>query len=333
MICITTQGTAHERGYQHGSQAAELIREVHGRYIAKGVLDANPTPLLRQLETRFPELISEMEGIAAGSGVAKDQVFRMNLMPLGAGPACSVVGVRDSDGNAWIAKTDDIAEDELGSNILRRDVPVSGAVSLHLHFAGTIWTSTVFAANGFCMAMTGMASGPGPQDGLPPQVLWRVLSDRCATAREAVEFLQSFELNSGGMSLLLADSGQRLLLVEKTAQGQCVREWSASDGLLCHTNHAWVGNLKDPPGFRDTPLGLNSRDRLNKLHGLVSALSASSDGLRSLCTDHTPPGAICQHGGGGLHTDYAVILSPSAGGIWLSMGPPCKAPFEFISIK
>src|SRR5690242_20587757 len=113
MISIATKGSAYERGRQQGVQAAPLIHEIHARYARKGVLDMDPAPILRRLEAAFPELIGEMEGIAAGSGIARDQIFRMNLMPLGAGPACSVAGIRDSDGNAWIAKTDDIGEDEL----------------------------------------------------------------------------------------------------------------------------------------------------------------------------------------------------------------------------
>src|SRR5215831_1675993 len=113
-------------------------------------------------------------------------------MPLAAAPACSVVGARDPDGRAWIAKTDDIAFEELGSNIARHDVTAAGAASLHLHFAGTIWTSLALTADGFCMAMTGMESGPCPADGLPGQVLWRIVPDRCRTAREAADFIRGF---------------------------------------------------------------------------------------------------------------------------------------------
>lgn len=333
MLAITTRGSAYERGFQHGQQAAPLIREIHDRYSRKGVLQRDVTSALRQVERLFPELIEEMEGIAIGSGIPKDEIFRMNLMPLGAGPACSVAGIRDEHGNPWIAKTDDIGPDELGSNILRRDVTETGASSLQLHFAGTIWTSTACTAGGFCMAMTGMAGPPGPSHGLPPQVLWRILPDRCATAREAVAFLERHELDFGGMSLLLADSQKTLLLVEKTTEGQCVRELSGSETMLCHTNHACLGVLNDTPEFLKTALGQNSRERMQKLQSRVSRVPRNRVGLQSLLLDHALPGALCQHGGGGLHTDYAVVFSPSEKGVWLTQGPPCKTSFEFFAVE
>jgi isopenicillin-N N-acyltransferase-like protein len=332
MISITTQGSAREQGRQQGVQTARLIREIHARYAAKGVLDFDLAPVLQQVEARFPELIREMDGIAEGSGLPEDQIYRMNLMPLGAGPACSVAGFRDRDGKAWLAKTDDLGEDELGSNILRRDVPSAGMPSLQLHFAGTIWTSTAVTASGFCMAMTGLAGDPGPPDGLPPQVWWRVLPARCTTAWEAVELLRACPLNFGGMSLLLADARQTLLLVEQTTQGQCVRELTEPGGVLCHTNHTCLGTLTDSPAYLATALGRNSLDRQAQLEARLARLPRSREALQALFADHTRPGAVCQHGSGGLHTDYAVVLSPSAGGLWLSQGAPCRSPSEFRAI-
>jgi len=61
------------------------------------------------------------------------------------------------------------------------------------------------------------------------------------------------------MSLLLADAQKVVLLVEKTTEGQCVRELSGSDRALCHTNHACLGALHDPPEYPDTALGRNSK--------------------------------------------------------------------------
>ena len=333
MICITTQGSAFERGQQHGAQTAALVHQVLARYNSStNMRQLDPAPILREIEARFPEVISEMEGIAAGSGISKDEIFRLNLMGLGAAPACSTAGVRDVDGKIWIAKTDDIGEMELGWNILRRDIPTTGDASLHLHFAGSIWTSTVYSANGFCMAMTGLTGEMETTHGLPPQVLWRVLSDHCKSAWEAVALLESCPLSTSGMSLLLADANQTLLLVEKTSAGQCVRELTDEIDALCHTNHTCMGKLQDPPHFANTRIGKISRDRLNRLHELVAREKHTLAGMQALLKDHSNPGGICQHGGGGLHTDYGVILSPSAGGIWLTKGAPCKVPFEFVPI-
>mgnify|MGYP001594474447 CR=1 FL=1 len=329
MLCIATKGSPRERGQQHGAKCADLIRTIQAHYSRKGLLQMDPSPILRTLASSFPALIEEMEGIAEGADLLKEQVFRMNLQLLDAGPSCSMAAILGTDGDPWILKTDDIGEDQLGFNVLKRDTLASGTRILRLHFAGTIWTSAAFTDKGFCMGMTGLAGEAGPLSGLPPLALLHVLPERCRTVTEAEAFLESYALNHGGISLFLADAEKNLLLAEKNVHGQCAQRLRSSDETLCHTNHARLGGLDNPPGYLNTPLGRNSLARLAYLETRVPLLPRSREGLQSIFADHTPLGGICQHGGGGLHTDYAVILSPSMHGIWLTKGPPCRAPFEF----
>lgn len=334
MISIETQGSPYERGAQHGERCAALVHTVVAGYKDKGKFSLCPLAALRKIERFFPAMIREMEGIADGAGIPRDEIFRLNLQQLEAAPACSVVGVRDQDGNPWIAKTDDIGADEVGWNILERATTSEGVASLNLRFAGTVWTSTAYVENGFCMAMTGLPGGFGPPDAVPYMALLPLLPSRCTTTEEALALLEEFELDYGGFSLLLADAKQQAVLVEKTSQGQSSREleFGSTAAMLCHTNHCCFGTLTDPLDSLDTPLARNSRDRLRVISDLASKSCHSPEGLQQLLRDHTDPGAICQHGGSGLHTDYAVVLSPSLGGIYLSEGPACGHPFGFHSV-
>jgi isopenicillin-N N-acyltransferase-like protein len=330
MLTLNTVGSPRDRGRAHGQQAAALARAVCERYARKGALGADPAPVLRKLGAAFPELIEEMRGIAEGAGLSPDLVFRVNLQRLGAGPACSVAGLRDAAGAPWVAKTDDIGEDELGSNVLRRVLPSAGPASLQLSFAGTLWTSAGMNDRGLCMAMTGLDDGPGPEGGLPAMLLLPALVERCATVAEAVAFLSRHELDFGGISLLLADASGDLAVLEKKTRGQCARRLDRDAAFLAHTNHACLGPLADPPAFAATPLARNSRERLGRLQALVPTLPRGREGLMALLRDHDPRGGLCQHGGGGLHTDYGIVCSPSERGAWIAAGPPCRTPFNFI---
>jgi hypothetical protein len=330
MMTMTTRGSPRARGRCHGQQAASLVGQVRDLYARKGMLEEDPLPLLHTLEAAYPEMAEEMEGIAEGAGLPKDQVFRVNLQRLHAAPACSIAGIRDRAGNPWIAKTDDIGEDELGLNILCRGIPDSGPGTLALRFAGTLWTSAGTNDRGFCLAVTRLEDGAGPVGGLPPMLLLAALVERCATVAEAVDFLERHDLDFGGFSLLLADASKNMVLLEKNTQGQCLRPLAAAeDAVLVHTNHACLGRLCDPSGFAETALGRNSRTRLARLYTRLAELPRDREGLMSLLRDHDPIGGICQHGGSGLHTDYGIVFSPCDAGAWVAGGAPCRIPFEF----
>lgn len=332
MLTLTTAGTPRQRGRQHGTQAGPLVRAVYERYSAMGALGADILPLLRRLEALFPEQVEEMEGIAEGAGLPKESVFQVNLQRLGAAPACSMAGIRDPHGHPWIAKTDDIAESELGSNVLKRATRAAGPSSLELSFAGTLWTSSGLNDRGLCLAMTGLEDGPGPGRGLPPMLLLAALVERCSSVGEATDFLARHDLDHGGVSLLLADAAGSLLLLEKNTRGQCTRTLGEGNAWLAHTNHCWLGPLADPPGFAETRLGRSSRTRMDRLGTLLAGLPRTREGMAALLHDHDPDGGLCQHGASGLHTDYGIVLSPSEAGAWIAAGPPCRVPFEFVPV-
>jgi hypothetical protein len=340
MLSIETRGTPYERGVQHGTQCAGLIRNVLDGYNKQGKLSFDYLPALQKIECVFPVVQEEMEGIADGAQVTCEEIFQLNLQQLEAAPACSVVAVRDKEGSAWLAKTDDIAASELGWNVLQHSTTTEGISSLMLHFAGTIWVSTAYVETGFYMAMTGLPGEAGPPVGIPWVALLPLLPSCCRTTDEALAVLEKTEIEYGGFSLLLADAGHKTVLVEKTSAGQASRElgWDDTEAALCQTNHCYLDTLSDPVDFKETPLARNSRARLEVISALASQVASgksdTDEGLKNLLRDHTIPGGPCQHGdpyhpGRGLYTDYAVVLSPSLKGIWLAPGPACSNPFEF----
>jgi hypothetical protein len=117
MIVIECTGDGRSRGRMHGEAARGLIRDGLQRWADATAAAAgipitryvsaflSDTALLAAIETRLPDLVEEMRGIAEGAGVPFDQVAAYNLMDEqwwydlertpNAEPGCSVVAFAD----------------------------------------------------------------------------------------------------------------------------------------------------------------------------------------------------------------------------------------------
>jgi hypothetical protein len=268
-----------------------------------------------------------MEGIAEGAGLPVEDVFELNLgFEFGRAPACSVIGLRDETGRVWLAKSDDLAEAELGANAVQHIAPSAGARSVQMQFVGTIWTTSSVSESGFCLGMTGLTGRVQNPGGIPTLFLLHLIAEGCRTVADAEEVCASFEVSQGGMSILVGDASGDLAILEKHAAGQSIRRPESSGQSIWQTNHCCGVDLIGQDDPASALLG-NSRDRMALLEEREGTLERSFEGLAGLYRIHGIPAGICQHGEAGLHTDSAILMCPEERAMWVTQGYPCKHPF------
>ena len=75
---IEVSGTSYEMGYQHGAQAADLVRKYllwieKLTHRSRDVLCRNAMTFVPALEALSPALVTEMRGLAAGAGISFEE--------------------------------------------------------------------------------------------------------------------------------------------------------------------------------------------------------------------------------------------------------------------
>ncbi len=119
---IETAGRPYEMGYQHGRQAASLIRATYERFCRHDVgSGAARRDLREKIEATVgrlrPQALEEMRGIADGAGIAYGQIRELNfsielwsdtfLLPPAA-RGCTLVGLKGATNGWLIGKTVDV---------------------------------------------------------------------------------------------------------------------------------------------------------------------------------------------------------------------------------
>lgn len=328
---VSTQGSAFDRGRQQGQAVADLAlpwiertRQQLGRQQLSDV-----DRWVSQWEAACPEVVQECHGLAAGLAVPlQDYLIHCCYHRLsGALPQCTVLGVRHDE--TAIGKTDDIGAADLGMNIMEITRPEVGFAHVHMHYAGTAWTTAGMNDRGLAMGMTGI---PGPlleQDGLFSLLALHTILPACENVAHAVEHVRDLRVNAYGFSLMLADRSGQLALVEKTGAGFHVNWHEQSDPPLAHTNHILQPDLAARNPRQPATLLANSHGR----HACASRLLAEGVSLAGILAHRSDQACICQQGEAELHTDYAVILHPSRLTLDLWAGYPAEVEMERIGFQ
>jgi hypothetical protein len=338
MLRLTTYGNAFQRGQQQGQATRNIVLPWMERCFA-ALQERHAAPsrqqLIEQLRPRidtwrhhlhdlYPEGAAECCGLADGLGLDEDTYFILayNERLSGQLPQCTLVATRHQ--RPLVGKTDDIAADELGLNVLEVTTPDSGYRHLHFHFAGTIWTVAGVNECGLAMGMTGI---PGPQletSGLYSLDALHTILPRCADVEEAIAHIRALQLNCYGFSLALTDPQGGLALVEKTAVDTVLLDTA----LLAHTNHILDPDFAQRNPHQSEPVHSNGERRLENAYALLqSGLSPAQ-----IMANRSAPGAICQRGEDGLHTDFAVVFDPLQKQLHLWPGYPDQVEMETLKL-
>jgi len=346
----------------YGESARELIREAAARWRAN-VLDVAPRPssaylsaLVRETGYRAaarrhaPDLVEEIAGMAAASGVEEDVLFGMNLLDEewtlrdrltadGGDHHCTSLGQGSAEdpGPVLVAQNLDLKVWMDGLQVLLELAPVDGEdgeeepAALVPSVAGMIGTQAL-NAHGLGVTLNTLAQLPSDPGGLPVAFVVRMLARR-RDVRSAEALLLALP-HASGQNYLLGDP-REVLAVECSAGGAV--SIAPGSGGIAHANHP----LRVPPRSFDDPRAahrggdwdwlLNSKDRLERADRALAAGRLGVEDVKRLLT--TPP--VLRGGAGDAgHSLFGLVMECApAPVLHMSAGEPRIDNFGTFSLQ
>jgi len=369
---IDTQGSAHERGRVHGVAARARIGHSIATYARQFAYCGINWSGAQQRATGYRdiignldmELLEEIEGIAAGSGYAVNEILALNARteilppsyPGDPSPAwaateranrdagvpdwgeCTALAVqpaRSATGTTLLAQNWDWIGAQRAAVILLRIRETDGRRALAFTEAGMLAKIGLNEA-GFGMCLNLMRStDDGSRPGVPVHVLLRALLKRPSVA-EAIGLAASVT-HGGSSNVLVADRAGDAASLELSPRG--VEVIHAADGTVCHTNHFLcpAGALGQAP----IPANLATEQRYARIQSLVAAapkkialddvkamLRDESDGLLSICR-HPDPAKPRE---ARVETVGSVIMDLATGVMHVAPDVPSKTEYRPVPI-
>jgi isopenicillin-N N-acyltransferase-like protein len=326
---IVAAGSPRDLGRQHGEQAHELIHETYLARMSRASVGIGEAAVLTRakaylpfVQRHTPELLDELDGLAAGSGMTLEQILFLQVateLELVAEDGCSVIGASGDGQDPFVAQNWDQPHDSLGLQVILRLRPDRGPEILMFARAGVI-------------GYIGMNSyGVG----LVNNQLYTLVRTFGLTSYFIMRKLLSFESVSAGLawlrevplgsaaSYLLGDSSGDLVNIE--LQGGSFQPITGR--VHTHTNH-----YKSAPGQAHDDGPRQLPDSLARLARLDSIFIGSGSGqTTAVLRDHDgQPTGICRHDArpGGLTTAASIILRLARGEMLVAYGPPCTTDYR-----
>ena len=321
---LETKGSARERGRQHGEAFRGPIAAACRRWKYPGGGDRLRETLIKRtlayLQDFCPEIVHEITGISEGARLPFEDILWLSTFNAhphipdwrvdtarGEEKWCTGIVLRGKD-KTYLGKTSDIDELQRGQYLLEKATAETGAAYLSLRWIGNVWTEVGLNSAGLAVgANSGPVIGKG-QDGhgIPQHIVLTVVLNRCGNVEQAVEMLSGAVMCGKGQNITLADSGGNGAVVEKSFDRCGIIPLEAGSGAVFTTNHGVT------EAFSGTGAGDNSRKRYLNLQRLLALPDYPEplEMLRDLLANHSPSGAICQHGQDGLYTLITCIADP-----------------------
>jgi isopenicillin-N N-acyltransferase-like protein len=260
------------------------------------------------LGARWPDLLDEVEGIAAGAGVSVDALLALQARTeLFGGAECSLVARLDG-GGCVVAQNWDWHPDAVP--LLWTVEQPDGRWFTTFTEAGMLGKIGLSSA-GLCVGLNFLrCSLDGGVGRIPIHVLLRVLLDRVDGVEEAVRLLVESPVSASSSITVGADGG---LLAAELSPGGCSFV-SPVGGRLLHTNHFLAG----PPAGEDlgpvedpTTLG-----RLAELDRGGPLSSHDSQVCRHVCDEDAWADLVA--------TLASLVMEPGVPRLRVADGAPCE---------
>jgi isopenicillin-N N-acyltransferase-like protein len=356
---VRVQGAPFERGQQYGAQAAgrvrksvDIYRRVFQHYAGWDwdQVTTHAKAYAAPIETYRAHFIDEMHGIAAGAGLAFEDVLALNVRTeimfaavarAAAGECTAVVALPEAtaDGHTLLAQNWDWKPDAAETVVLLEAEPDQGPRFITAVEAGLL------AKTGMNSAGIGLVTNALVSDqdqgtpGVPYHAVLRAIleSERMTEAVLAV----TYHRRASSANYLIAHRDGEAINVE-AAPGDYARVYTAfpERGIYSHTNHFICRgfDLKDV-GLWDGPGSLFRQHRAGKfLAGQRGHCDVAA--LQEILADHfNYPNAICAHPDADLPrveqyaTVFSIVMDLSAGRMWLAPGNPCEASYREVMLE
>ena len=343
---MSTEASPGDRGRALGLAQRDrigLVTDVYARlYALNGLGPAEVARFGRQAVDRiavyWPELGTEIEGIAAGSGLPVETIGALNarteLLAASAGECSTIacLGSMTASGSAFGVQTWDWHNELADGWIVWTIEHPDGRRVETLTEAGIVGKIGI-NDRGVAVLLNILGhSDDGPPVGVPIHVLCRSVLDQADGAVTALELVAAADVSaSSAITVVTDEDGGTVCTVEVSRAGP---GFVTPDdrGVLVHTNHF----LEDPgrdgdSALRESPgtiLRLNlARRRLGAMRPgeatptpVLAARSSHRGGPSAICCHHEPGAAL----GDRWTTLATVVAEPALRELVVYRGGPCQ---------
>ncbi|KAH8885267.1 AAT-domain-containing protein [Thozetella sp. PMI_491] len=302
---VIASGSAWQVGFAHGSQIPHRIRVCIENY--KRLFEetaeadwpesrARAETYLAALKQNEPDLVEEMQGIAAGAGEGVDflDILALNLRSeislTNYSDGCtSLVTQNASNSEVFVAQNWDWVQ-EAGTSTAFFDIRKTDKPRIRMFGEAGIVAKFGFNDRGVGICMNAIRCGTVAKDMLPVHLAMRRVLE-CHSFDEAMAMLTRKGLASC-VNLVIADKTGKIATVECTPRGLAPIYPDEGEWTTFHTNHLWSPEI--PGGIRDHP-SKNSFSRLERMKLLCKRQRPDADQIRRWLSDEEgTPVSICR---------------------------------------
>jgi isopenicillin-N N-acyltransferase-like protein len=343
----STEATAGDRGRAFGQAQSERIAQTADVYLRLFHTNAGLErdrvlalggEAIERIGKFSPQLADEIEGIAEGSGVARELVGALNarteLLAAGRGECSTIacLGTATADGTPIGIQTWDW-HDELAESWLHWTIDHPGGHRVETMTEAGIVGKVGVSSAGVAVLLNILGHrDDGPPIGVPVHVLNRAVLDLAGNGVDALAMLSNAPMSASSAVTVIADDedGGAVCTVELSPAGP---GFVTPDerGVLVHTNHF----LAEPGRLADTMVR-QGPDSVLRLDHARRAMSRQVEGeidedslLGALRSHRGGSGAICCHPaataafGDRWRTLATVTVEPAARRLTLRRNGPC----------
>lgn len=307
------------------------------------------------LSARWPDLVEEIAGIAAGSGNDHRELLAVNaraeLIARGVSatastsppPECSLVAFAptgSSSGAYLIGQNWDYHPDFAPSRVLWSVDQGAGKWFVTMTEAG-ILAKIGLNSRHVGLGVNVLASGSdGHQVGVPIHVLARIVLSESSNLTDALRVLLAARVSASFcLTVGYCQEGRGVAVATELSPEGTATVFPDGDGRLVHTNHFLGGRVSTDIGRVGWPGSLVRRwDLMDR-----SVAASESDGISAtqdmLSSHFNFPDAVCSHCGDPERepdryaTLASIIMDLEALELWIADGPPCETPYERIPLS
>jgi len=350
---IELKGSAYEIGFQHGKVLTGEIRANLKLYfeMVNGFTGMDPDLCLTRagkfqevIREHAPELLEEMQGMAAGADVSLDEILFLNARTelvsrkpsaetqSGECTAIGLTGERTPGAQTIIAQNWDWHERICATSAVFVLEPADAPKAVFLAEAGQV-AKIGLNQYGVGVALNILMTGEMAY-GLPVHVLLRMVLGARNTA-EAVSLIK--DSPRGGTShFLIGDDSGDVKGLELTPDA--VAELRPENGAVIHTNHYCDPALAEKDVGR--LLMIDSTARLERAVSLIGRRNRwDVQSLSEFFRDHDGhPASICRHVNRSnpeflhMRTVASIIMDVAARKMFVTHGQPCKAVHQEVAL-
>ncbi len=334
---IELSGTPYEMGVQHGAACAAAVNTAIERVVHGSQIDAaHRARVVRQMERTigrvFPEALEEMQGIADGAGLTRDDVLAYaSCMEVGrAAPGCTNVALRTDEHGVVHYKSNDVGKESLGSYFFWDIRPDKGHPFICVSGPGAPWMGP--GVNDTGLTFGGSSIMNTDQDwerGIPTNLLQRYLLQYCADVDEGIALCERTPIMNHGMNIMLTDPAGNAVVVERSATRMAVRRMES--GAIWCANHYVTPAMQAVDSLANPDFRANSEGRAALLAHLTTAKPHTLGQIKEIARAHAEPVSMCQHGP--MHSVFGLIAISRDRTLLASDGYPCQNELETFTFE